>query len=153
MLRTPARTRPVPPGTDLAPRNPGVEAWDLPDTQRRLAARSPVGGVRAAFLDHTDDQIGRLVDGLRAMGNLDDTILVVLADNGASQEGGPYGASSCTMKFFNLILETPDEAIERIDDIGGPHSHTNYPWGWAQCGQHAVPVASRTPTRVASTSR
>jgi arylsulfatase len=38
------------------------------------------------------------------------------------------------MKFFNGILETPDQAIERIDDIGGPHSHTNYPWGWAQCG-------------------
>jgi arylsulfatase len=38
------------------------------------------------------------------------------------------------MKFFNGILETPDEAIARIDDIGGPHSHTNYPWGWAQCG-------------------
>ena len=38
------------------------------------------------------------------------------------------------MKFFNGIFETPDEAIERIDDIGGPHSHTNYPWGWAQCG-------------------
>jgi arylsulfatase len=38
------------------------------------------------------------------------------------------------MKFFNGILETPDEAIERIDDIGGPHSHTNYPWGWAHCG-------------------
>src|SRR5690606_41685791 len=38
------------------------------------------------------------------------------------------------MKFFNGILETPDEAVERIDQIGGPHSHTNYPWGWAQCG-------------------
>jgi arylsulfatase len=38
------------------------------------------------------------------------------------------------MKFFNGIFETPDEAIDRIDDIGGPHSHTNYPWGWAQCG-------------------
>ena len=38
------------------------------------------------------------------------------------------------MKFFNGILETPDEAVERIDDIGGPHSHTNYPWGWAQAG-------------------
>ena len=38
------------------------------------------------------------------------------------------------MKFFNFILETPDEAVARIDDIGGPHSHTNYPWGWAQAG-------------------
>jgi arylsulfatase len=38
------------------------------------------------------------------------------------------------MKHFNGIIESPDEAVERIDDIGGPHSHTNYPWGWAQCG-------------------
>jgi arylsulfatase A-like enzyme len=122
----------VPPGTQLAPRNPGVDAWDdLPDTQRRLAAR--LQEAFAAFLDHTDEQIGRFVDGLRDMGVLDDTIVVVLADNGASQEGGPFGVMH-EMKFFNGILETPDEAIERIDDIGGPHSHTNYPWGWAQCG-------------------
>ena len=56
-----------------------------------------------------------------------------MADNGASQEGGPFGVMH-EMKFFNGILETPDQAIHRIDDIGGPHSHTNYPWGWAQCG-------------------
>ncbi|WP_040495570.1 arylsulfatase [Ilumatobacter nonamiensis] len=122
----------IPPGTELAPRNPGVDAWDdLPENQRRLAAR--LQEAFAAFLDHTDDQIGRLVDGLRRMGELDDTIFVVLADNGASQEGGPFGVMH-EMKFFNGILETPDEAIDRIDDIGGPHSHTNYPWGWAQCG-------------------
>ncbi len=122
----------APEGTELAPRNPGVEAWaDLPDTQQRLACR--LQEAFAAFLDHTDDQIGRLVDGLRDLGRLDDTIVMVLADNGASQEGGPYGVMH-EMKFFNGIFETPDEAVQRIDDIGGPHSHTNYPWGWAQCG-------------------
>jgi arylsulfatase A-like enzyme len=122
----------IPAATSLAPRNPGVDAWDeLPDTQRRLACR--LQEAFAAFLDHTDDQIGRFVDGLRAMDVLDDTILVVMADNGASQEGGPFGVMH-EMKFFNAILETPDQAVDRIDDIGGPHSHTNYPWGWAQCG-------------------
>ncbi|MDO9176634.1 MAG: sulfatase-like hydrolase/transferase, partial [Actinomycetota bacterium] len=122
----------VPEGTQLAPRNPGVQAWaDLPENERRLGCR--LQEAFAAFLDHTDDQIGRLVDGLRAMGQLDNTLFVLMTDNGASQEGGPFGVMH-EMKFFNLILETPDEAIDRIDDIGGPHSHTNYPWGWAQCG-------------------
>jgi len=122
----------IPAHTALAPRNPGVEAWgDLPDVQQRLACR--LQEAFAAFLDHTDDQIGRLVDGLRRMGELDNTILVVLADNGASQEGGPFGVMH-EMKYFNGIVETPEQAIERIDDIGGPRSHTNYPWGWAQCG-------------------
>ncbi len=122
----------IAPGTELAPRNPGVEAWaDMPETHRQLACR--LQEAFAAFLDHTDDQIGRLVDGLRNLGQLDNTIVVVLADNGASQEGGPFGVMH-EMKFFNGILEAPDEAVERIDDIGGPNSHTNYPWGWAQCG-------------------
>ncbi len=122
----------IPENAVLAPRNPGVEAWDdLPDNQQRLACR--LQEAFAAFLDHTDDQIGRLVDGLRHMGELDNTVFVVLADNGASQEGGPFGVMH-EMKFFNGILESPDEAIARIDDIGGPNSHTNYPWGWAQCG-------------------
>ncbi len=122
----------IPEGTELAPLNPGVEPWDtLPVNQQRLAVR--LQEAFAAFLDHTDDQIGRLVAGLRAIGELDNTLLIVLADNGASQEGGPFGVMH-EMKFFNGILETPDEAVEKIDEIGGPHSHTNYPWGWAQCG-------------------
>lgn len=122
----------IPAGTKLAPRNPGVDAWDdLGDSQRRLASR--LQEAFAAFLDHTDDQIGRLVAGLREMGQLDNTILLVLADNGASQEGGPFGVLH-EMKFFNGLLDTPDDVMDRLDDIGGPHSHTNYPWGWAQCG-------------------
>ena len=122
----------IPAGTELAPRNPGVRPWaELSQNEQRLAAR--LQEAFAAFLDHTDAQIGRLVEGLRRLGRLDNTILVVQADNGASQEGGPYGVMH-EMKFFNGILETPDEAIVRIEDIGGPNSHTNYPWGWAQCG-------------------
>ena len=122
----------IPSGTQLAPRNPGVEKWDeLPENQKRLAAR--LQEAFAAFLDHTDDQIGRLVNGLSDAGQLDNTIFILLSDNGASQEGGPFGVMH-EMKFFNGILDTPEEAIKNIDDIGGPHSHTNYPWGWAQAG-------------------
>ena len=120
----------IPAGTELAPRNPGVDPWDaLPENQRKLACR--LQEAFAAFLDHTDDQIGRLVAGLRDQGQLDNTLLV--ADNGASQEGGPFGVMH-ELKFFNGLLDAPDDVIDRLDDIGGPHSHTNYPWGWAQCG-------------------
>lgn len=122
----------IPADTVLSPRNPGVNAWaDLSDNERLLAAR--LQETFAAFLDHTDVQIGRLVEGLRRLGQLDNTILVVHADNGASQEGGPFGVMH-EMKFFNGIIEMPDEAVQRIDTIGGPNSHTNYPWGWAQVG-------------------
>jgi arylsulfatase len=122
----------LPPATELAPRNPGVEPWDsLPDNQRRLAAR--LQEAFAAFLEHTDAQIGRLVADLEQLGQLDNTLLLLMSDNGASQEGGPFGILH-EMKYFNMLVETPDEAVERLDDIGGPHSHANYPWGWAQAG-------------------
>ena len=122
----------IPEGTRLAPRNPGVEPWDeLPENHRRFAAR--LQEAFAAFLDHTDDQIGRLAEGLRRLGQLDNTILMVLSDNGASQEGGQFGVLH-EMKWFNRVLENPDEAVARLDEIGGPRSHVNYPWGWAQCG-------------------
>jgi arylsulfatase A-like enzyme len=122
----------LPADTELAPRNPGVEAWDsLPDNHQRLAAR--LQEAFAAFLEHTDDQIGRFVDALDQLGRLDNTLILLMSDNGASQEGGPFGVMH-EMKYFNFLAESPDEAVERIDDIGGPHSHSNYPWGWAQAG-------------------
>ena len=122
----------VPADTQLAPRNPGVEPWDsLPENQKKLALA--LQEAFGAFLEHTDAQIGRLVDELDALGKLDNTVFVVMADNGASQEGGPFGVLH-EMKFFNFMIETPDEAVDRIPEIGGPDSHANYPWGWAQAG-------------------
>ncbi|MCU0269792.1 MAG: arylsulfatase [Acidimicrobiales bacterium] len=122
----------LPDGTELAPRNPGVEPWnELPDTHRRLACR--LQEAFAAFLEHTDAQIGRFLDALDALGRRDNTLVFLLSDNGASQEGGPFGVLH-EMKFFNFILETPEEAVDRLEEIGGPSSHSNYPWGWAQVG-------------------
>ena len=122
----------VPDFTELAPRNEGVEPWDeLPENQKRLAAR--LQEAYAAFLEHTDDQIGRLVADLRTIGELDNTLILLMSDNGASQEGGPFGVLH-EMKYFNMVMESPDEAVLRLEDIGGPSSHSNYPWGWAQAG-------------------
>lgn len=121
-----------PVGTQLAPRNPGVEAWpDLPESHQRLAAR--LQEAFAAFLDHTDVQIGRLVAALEHLGELDNTLIILLSDNGASQEGGKLGLMH-EWKYFNFLPESPDDAMTKLDDIGSEHSHTNYPWGWAQAG-------------------
>ena len=103
----------------------------MPENHRRLAAR--LQEAFAAFLEHTDAQIGRLVAALEHLGELDNTLLLLLSDNGASQEGGQFGVLH-EWKYFNFVVESPDDAVARIDDIGGPDSHTNYPWGWAQAG-------------------
>jgi arylsulfatase len=122
----------IEPDTDLAPRNPGVEPWEsLSENQKKLACR--LQEAFAAFLEHTDAQIGRFVQGLADLGELDDTLILLMSDNGASQEGGPFGVLH-EMKYFNLIMESPDDAVKSLDDIGGPSSHSNYPWGWAQAG-------------------
>ena len=81
----------IPDGTELAPRNPGVDAWDdMSENAQRFAIA--LQEAFAAFLDHTDAQIGRLIDYLEASDQLDNTIVLLLADNGASQEGGAQGA-------------------------------------------------------------
>ncbi|MBW1710722.1 MAG: arylsulfatase [Deltaproteobacteria bacterium] len=122
----------IPPNTDLAPRNPGVKPWDdLTDGEKKLAIS--LQEAFAGFLDHTDHHIGRLVDFLEEIGELDNTIIVLMSDNGASQEGGPIGVLD-TFKAFNNIPEDLDESLERLDEIGGPNTNTNYPWGWAQAG-------------------
>ena len=93
----------------LAPRNPGVEAWaDLPENHRRLAAR--LQEAFAAFLEHTDVQIGRLVAALEHLGQLDNTLILLLSDNGASQEGGEFGVLH-EWKYFNFVAESPDDAV------------------------------------------
>ena len=123
----------VPRGTTLAPRNPGVLPWaELPKDQQIFASR--LQETFAGFLDHTDAQIGRLTGFLEEQGLLEDTLIMLCSDNGASQEGGPNGVMD-EFSFFNLISEDINEIVaNRLDDIGGPHSHPNIPWGWAQAG-------------------
>ena len=122
----------IPANTDLAPLNPGVRPWgELTVNEQRFAAR--LQEAFAAQLDHTDAQIGRLVAFLNELGQLDNTLLIVMSDNGASQEGGPTGVFD-EMRWFNGMVEDVDEAVKRLDDIGGPDSHSNIPWGWSQVG-------------------
>ncbi|MBL8555811.1 MAG: arylsulfatase [Phenylobacterium sp.] len=127
----------VPPDTKLPPRNDGVRPWDShPEDERRLMTR--LQSAFAAMLEHTDRHIGRLVSFLEDAGLRDDTIILVMSDNGASQEGGPLGFVNA-MGPFNFRGEPMAEKIARIDDIGGPDTHSNFPHGWA--------MASNTPLR------
>jgi len=122
----------IPSATKLAPRNRGVRPWDqLSPDEKAFAAR--LQEAFAAMLDHTDHQIGRLVAFLKAIGRWDNTLFIVMSDNGASQEGGASGVLD-ELKWFNGMRENVDEAVKRLDDIGGPASHCNIPWGWAQAG-------------------
>ncbi len=127
----------VPPSTALAPRNPGVAAWGALSTdERRLFAR--LQEAYAAFLDHTDAQLGRLLAFLHAIGRLDDTLLVLLSDNGASPEGGATGAVN-ERKHLAYEPETLAETLAGINLIGTEHAFNHYPTGWAQ--------ASNTPLK------
>ncbi|QLH26258.1 arylsulfatase [Streptomyces sp. Rer75] len=122
----------LPPGTELAPRNPGVVPFDeLSDDERKLAVR--LQEAYAAMLDHTDHHIGRLMEFLEQIGQMENTITILLSDNGASQEGGQKGSLNPTA-FQNGIPEDLAEMVARIDDIGTTRAHANYPWGWAQAG-------------------
>jgi arylsulfatase A-like enzyme len=127
----------VPAGTVLPPRNPMVGPWeDLSADERRVAQR--LKAAYAAMLDHTDQHLARLIGFLETTDQLDNTLVLVLSDNGASQEGGPLGFVNA-LGPFNLIHESTETKLARLDDIGGPDTHTNFPWGWA--------MASNTPLK------
>ncbi len=120
----------IPDGTDLPPFNDDVRPWaEMDEAEQRLAARFQE--VYAGFLEHTDAQIGRLVDYLEELGRLDDTIIVLLGDNGASQEGGQHGVLNTT-EYENGHTSSLEDALARIDEIDGLTAHVNYPLGWAQ---------------------
>jgi arylsulfatase A-like enzyme len=122
----------VPPGTVLTERPAWVPAWEtLPADERRLFARYME--VFAGFMTHTDHHLGRLFDTLDELGIADDTLVMILSDNGASAEGGPTGTLNEAAGWLGLT-EDVGTALEHIDDIGGPEANNHYPFGWAWAG-------------------
>lgn len=136
----------VPAGTTLAPLNayvdekgPNGEPWpeqdtvrpwdSLEDDEKRLFCR--MAEVFAGFVSHCDHHIGRLLDYLEETGQLDNTIVIVVSDNGASGEGGPNGTVN-EMKFFNGVIDTIEENLAQIDELGSPTTYSHYCTGWAQ---------------------
>ena len=153
----------VPPDTELSPINPyldvkgpngepwppqdTVRPWEsLNDEEKRLFSR--MAEVFAGFLSYTDAQIGRILDYLDASGQLDNTIIVVISDNGASGEGGPNGSVN-EVKFFNGYIDTVEESMKYIDHLGSPRPITALSDRLGDGVQHAVQAvqALRLPRR------
>jgi arylsulfatase A-like enzyme len=126
----------VPAGTALPAPSDHVPTWSgLPTDQRRLYAR--MMEVYAGFLSHADAQIGRVLDELDDAGAAENTIVVLLSDNGASGEAGPHGSVS-EFRFAQGRDEDVDLNLAMIDELGGPRTYNHYPWGWAEAGNTPV---------------
>ncbi|HEY2420004.1 MAG TPA: sulfatase-like hydrolase/transferase, partial [Neobacillus sp.] len=120
----------IPHETELVDRNPGIKPWsELSSKEKALFIQFQK--TFAGFLTHTDQQIGRLLNFLKEKNRLEETIIVLLSDNGGSQEGG-WNGSIYDSAYFNGMEESVDEMFKKVDQIGGPTTSPNYPKGWAQ---------------------
>jgi arylsulfatase A-like enzyme len=137
----------LPDSTELSPINPHGEPavkgpdgqpwpkldfvlpWNsLSEDEKTLFIR--MAEVFAGFVSYTDREIGRILDYLEESGQLENTIIVVISDNGGSGEGGPAGSFN-EIKFFNNVPDDIKENLLRIDDLGSPKAYNHYCTGWA----------------------
>jgi len=121
----------IPPDTDLTEHNYLAAPWDtLTDRQREVFPKFME--VFAGYLTYTDEQLGRLLAFLKDIGQYENTLIVLLSDNGASGEGGPEG---CFNEYYHLMsmrwADMPSD--EQLELLGSPEAANNYPrgWGWA----------------------
>ena len=122
----------IPQNATLSRHDPDVPDWDkLPADERKLYAR--MMEVFAGFMEHTDHHIGRLIDFLERIGELDNTLIMLISDNGASAEGGPTGSTN-ENKFFNNVPDDLKQNLAALDELGGPKYFNHYAWGWAFAG-------------------
>lgn len=122
----------VPATTDLPYRPPWVQAWgELPADERRLYARFQE--IFAGFLTHLDANLGRLLAGIESLPGGDNTLVMLMSDNGASAEGGRSGSIN-EHRFGFGRREDLAENLAAIDDLGGYRTYNHYPWGWAWAG-------------------
>jgi arylsulfatase len=129
----------LPKETQLTPMNPlpadvslpadMVRPWNtLNADEKKLFSR--LMEVYAAFSEYTDAQIGRIIDYLEQSGQIENTLVIYAADNGASGEGTPNGSVN-ENKFFNGYPDEMAENMKLIDKLGGPDTYEHFPTGWA----------------------
>jgi arylsulfatase len=131
-----AELSPINPYTDL--KGPEGQDWPALDTVRPWASLtddekklfSRMAEVYAGFVSHADHQLGRMLDYLEESGQLDNTLIILVSDNGASGEGGPNGSVN-ENKFMNGIPDTIEANMKYLDVLGSPLTYNHYPTGWA----------------------
>jgi arylsulfatase len=122
----------IPAHTKLSRHDPDVPDWNaLSADERKLYAR--MMEVFAGFLEHTDHYIGELIAFLKEIGEYENTIIMLISDNGASSEGGPTGSVN-ESKFFNNLPDDLAQNLAALDDLGGPKYFNHYAWGWTFAG-------------------
>jgi arylsulfatase A-like enzyme len=137
----------IPADAELTHRHDQIPAWDdMPDDLKPVLARQME--IYAGFLEHTDHEVGRLIDALQDLEILDDTLIYyIIGDNGASAEGDLHG---CFNELINLnganALQTTEFMASHIDDFGTPKAYNHYAVGWA----HAMCTPYQWTKQVAS---
>ncbi|MCX6875337.1 MAG: arylsulfatase [Verrucomicrobia bacterium] len=123
----------VPAGTKLAPKPEAIKDWDkLSADEKKLFARQME--VLAGYGEYADTEIGRLVDAIADLGQLDNTLVFyIVGDNGASAEGGMTGVFN-ENSYFNGVGETLADVMKHYDDLGGPNTYGHCAAGWAVAG-------------------
>jgi arylsulfatase len=144
-----ARQKPlgvIPESGELTARPKEIPAWDdMPDKLKPVLSRQME--VYAGFLEHVDHHIGRLLDALKDLGVLDDTLIYyILGDNGASAEGTPNGTFNESFTLNGVKLETVEFMSSKIDQFGSPSSYNHYAVGWA----HAMDTPYQWTKQIAS---
>ena len=122
----------VPKDAKLSRHDPDVKPWEeCSPEEKKLYAR--MMEVFAGFLEHTDYHIGRLLQFLKDIGEFENTLIMVISDNGASSEGGPTGSVNENL-FFNNVPESLEENLVALDKLGSPETFNHYAWGWTWAG-------------------
>jgi arylsulfatase A-like enzyme len=137
----------IPPDAELTARPAEIPAWaDVAEDMKPVLAREME--VYAGFLEHTDHHVGRLIDGLDRLKELNNTLIFyIIGDNGASAEGTPNGCFNESLMLNGVSgVETPEFLKARIEDFGGPKAYNHYAVGWA----HAMDTPYQWTKQVAS---
>ncbi len=137
----------IPKDAVLTPRPAEIPAWDAMDPKLKPVLAREME-VYAGFLEHTDHHVGRLIDTLKKLQVLDNTLIYyIIGDNGASAEGTINGTFNELFMLNGVTgVETPEFLAERIDEFGSPKAYNHYAVGWA----HAMDTPYQWTKQVAS---